>query len=98
MGIGERTTANGDFLADSIGSTDVGRSDMGMFSRRSNRKKSRKSKRNSKNSSRHNRRSSKKRRSSSASGRKVYFARKTGQPYIKLANGRAKFIKGKRHR
>lgn len=31
-------------------------------------------------------------------GRKIFYARKTGQPYIKLANGRAKFIKGKRHR
>ena len=27
---------------------------------------------------------------------KIYYARKTGQPYILLRNGRAKFIKGKR--
>jgi len=27
---------------------------------------------------------------------KVYYARKTGQPYIILASGKAKFIKGKR--
>jgi hypothetical protein len=27
---------------------------------------------------------------------KIYYARKTGQPYIILRNGRAKFIKGKR--
>ena len=27
---------------------------------------------------------------------KVYYARKTGQPYILLASGKAKFIKGKR--
>jgi len=27
---------------------------------------------------------------------KVYYAKKTGQPYILLANGKAKFIKGKR--
>lgn len=30
--------------------------------------------------------------------RKVYYARKTGQPYIILANGQAKFIKGKRRK
>jgi hypothetical protein len=29
---------------------------------------------------------------------KVYYARKTGQPYIILSNGRAKFIKGKRRK
>lgn len=27
---------------------------------------------------------------------KIYYARKTGQPYILLASGKAKFIKGKR--
>jgi len=32
------------------------------------------------------------------SGRKIYYARKTGQPYIKLASGKAKFIKGKRRK
>lgn len=37
----------------------------------------------------------KKKHSSKRSG-KVYYARKTGQPYILLSNGRAKFIKGKR--
>lgn len=31
-------------------------------------------------------------------GRKVYYARKTGQPYILLRNGRARFIKGKRRK
>lgn len=29
---------------------------------------------------------------------KVYYARKTGQPYIILASGKAKFIKGKRRK
>jgi len=29
---------------------------------------------------------------------KIYYARKTGQPYIILSNGRAKFIKGKRRK
>lgn len=29
---------------------------------------------------------------------RVHYARKTGQPYIILANGRAKFIKGKRRK
>jgi hypothetical protein len=29
---------------------------------------------------------------------KVYYARKTGQPYIILSSGKAKFIKGKRKR
>jgi len=33
-----------------------------------------------------------------SSGRKVYYARKTGQPYIKLASGKARFIKGKRRK
>lgn len=31
-------------------------------------------------------------------GKKVYYARKTGQPYIYLANGKTKFIKGKRRK
>lgn len=35
-------------------------------------------------------------RKSRSRNKKVYYARKTGQPYIKLANGKAKFIKGKR--
>lgn len=30
--------------------------------------------------------------------KKVYYARKTGQPYILLASGKAKFIKGKRRK
>lgn len=30
--------------------------------------------------------------------RKIYYARKTGQPYIILPSGRAKFIKGKRRK
>ncbi len=34
----------------------------------------------------------------SRKGKKVYYARKTGQPYIKLASGKAKFIKGKRRK
>lgn len=29
---------------------------------------------------------------------KIHYARKTGQPYIILSNGRAKFIKGKRRK
>ncbi len=29
---------------------------------------------------------------------KIHYARKTGQPYILLRNGRAKFIKGKRRK
>lgn len=29
---------------------------------------------------------------------KIYYARKTGQPYIILASGKAKFIKGKRRK
>jgi len=32
------------------------------------------------------------------SSKKIYYARKTGQPYIILSNGRAKFIKGKRRK
>lgn len=31
-------------------------------------------------------------------GRKVYYAKKTGQPYILLRNGQARFIKGKRRK
>ena len=38
----------------------------------------------------------KKKHSSSKRKGKIYYARKTGQPYILLSNGRAKFIKGKR--
>lgn len=38
----------------------------------------------------------KKKHSSSKRRGRVYYARKTGQPYILLANGKAKFIKGKR--
>jgi len=38
------------------------------------------------------------RRKMKSSGRKVYYARKTGQPYIKLASGKARFIKGKRRK
>jgi hypothetical protein len=40
----------------------------------------------------------KKKRSRSGSKRrgKVYYARKTGQPYIILSSGKAKFVKGKR--
>lgn len=30
--------------------------------------------------------------------RKIYYAKKTGQPYIKLKSGKAKFIKGKRRK
>jgi hypothetical protein len=30
--------------------------------------------------------------------KKIYYARKTGQPYILLASGKAKFIKGKRRK
>lgn len=30
------------------------------------------------------------------SGKRVYYAKKTGQPYILLSSGKAKFIKGKR--
>lgn len=41
----------------------------------------------------------KKRKSKSSKRRgKVYYARKTGQPYIILASGKAKFIKGKRRK
>jgi len=29
---------------------------------------------------------------------KIYYARKTGQPYILLSSGKAKFIKGKRRK
>jgi len=29
---------------------------------------------------------------------KIYYARKTGQPYKILASGKAKFIKGKRRK
>lgn len=36
--------------------------------------------------------------SSSKRRGKVYYARKTGQPYIILASGKAKFIKGKRRK
>lgn len=36
--------------------------------------------------------------SKSRHGRKVFYARKTGQPYIRLANGQARFIKGKRRK
>lgn len=38
-----------------------------------------------------------KRKSSKRRG-KIHYARKTGQPYIILSNGRAKFIKGKRRK
>lgn len=42
----------------------------------------------------------KKRNSGKSSRRrgKIYFARKTGQPYIILASGKARFIKGKRRK
>jgi len=39
-----------------------------------------------------------KRSKSSRSRRGVHYAKKTGQPYILLANGKAKFIKGKRRK
>jgi len=44
----------------------------------------------------------KKKKHSSKSGKKrgkrIYFAKKTGQPYILKANGQARFIKGKRRK
>jgi len=36
--------------------------------------------------------------SSSSKRRKVYYAKKTGQPYILLKSGKARFIKGKRRK
>jgi len=42
-------------------------------------------------------RKKKKKKSSKRKG-KIHYAKKTGQPYILLANGRAKFIKGKRRK
>lgn len=39
----------------------------------------------------------KKKRKSKSRGR-IHYARKTGQPYIILASGKAKFIKGKRRK
>ena len=43
------------------------------------------------------RRKRKHKKRSKRSGR-IYYARKTGQPYIILASGKAKFIKGKRRK
>jgi hypothetical protein len=40
----------------------------------------------------------KKKKGSSRRSGKVYYARKTGQPYILLRSGKAKFIKGKRRK
>jgi hypothetical protein len=40
----------------------------------------------------------KKRKVNSKRRGKIYYARKTGQPYIILSNGKAKFIKGKRRK
>ncbi len=40
----------------------------------------------------------KKKKASSKRSGKVYYARKTGQPYILLKSGKAKFIKGKRRK
>lgn len=40
----------------------------------------------------------KKKKSTSKRRGKVYYARKTGQPYILLSSGKAKFIKGKRRK
>jgi len=49
-----------------------------------------------------NYRKRKKKKHSSKSGKKrgkrIYYAKKTGQPYILKANGQAKFIKGKRRK
>lgn len=35
---------------------------------------------------------------SKRNGKKIYYAKKTGQPYILKANGQARFIKGKRRK
>lgn len=43
-------------------------------------------------------RKKKHKKSSSKRRGKVYYAKKTGQPYILLSNGKAKFIKGKRRK
>jgi hypothetical protein len=40
----------------------------------------------------------KKKKGSSRRSGKVYYAKKTGQPYILLKSGKAKFIKGKRRK
>jgi len=40
----------------------------------------------------------KKRKTRSSSSRRVHYAKKTGQPYVLLASGKAKFIKGKRRK
>ncbi len=40
----------------------------------------------------------KKRKGSIRHSKKIHYAKKTGQPYIILRNGRAKFIKGKRRK
>jgi len=39
-----------------------------------------------------------KKKGSKKGSRRIHYARKTGQPYILLANGQAKFIKGKRRK
>jgi len=44
------------------------------------------------------RKSTSKSHSSRKSRGKVYYAKGTGQPYILLKSGKAKFIKGKRHK
>lgn len=41
-------------------------------------------------------RKNKAKRTRKSRGRKIYYAKKTGQPYILLSSGKARFIKGKR--
>lgn len=64
-----------------------------MVGFRTSRRKRKSTKRRKMARSSHRKRNSRK---SSNAGRRIFYAKKTGQPYIKLANGRAKFIKGKR--
>lgn len=45
---------------------------------------------------RRRKRKSKRKSSKRRSSKRIHYAKKTGQPYILLANGQAKFIKGKR--
>lgn len=87
-----RRFRGGELILPTLGSAPVGSSS--IFSTR--RSKARRKVRGVRKQSKHSRRSSPKK--SRRSRGKIYYAKKTGQPYIILANGRAKFIKGKRRK
>jgi len=83
---------------DVIGNFAVGTNFLGGVSSRKRRKKISKRRKKIKHTSRKRRKSSKKRNTRTSTGNRGVKYTKNGQPYKILANGRARFIKGKRRK